>query len=123
MISSGTPARFAKASDRSRVPASISGAVAYCIEWMSSRKSAESTMGRSARARVSSTDWRAPSRVGAEHSRLKCSSTRGGRYPAIEAVIGGDVVECQGQLSPSWRQLGAKQAIERISPADLVAVG
>jgi hypothetical protein len=74
MISSGIPTCRANFSDLSSVPASISGAVAYCIECMSSRKSAASTIGRNARARVNSTDWREPSSVAADHSRLKSSS-------------------------------------------------
>ncbi len=60
----------------SRGPQIITGGLGSSIEWMSSRKSAASTNGRSSRARRSSVLSRGPSSVGAFQTRLKSSSTK-----------------------------------------------
>src|SRR5262252_5619845 len=48
---------------------------------------------------------------------------RCGGSASVEASIGGDIVEGQGQLALLRSQPAAKQTVERDRPADLVAVG
>ncbi len=65
---SGCPSRAGRRSS----PAGLGSS----IEWMSSRKSAASTNGRSSRARLNSTLSRGPSSIARVQTRLKSSSTK-----------------------------------------------
>ena len=75
-MSLGTATSKAKRMPLSSGPQIITGGLGSSIEWMSRRKSAASTNGRSSRARRSSMLSRGPSSVGAFHTRLKSSSTK-----------------------------------------------
>src|SRR5258706_2757021 len=73
---SGMPTSNAKRIPFSRGPQIITGGLGSSIEWMSRRKSAASTSGRSRRARRSSVESRPPASVCGVHTRLKSSSTK-----------------------------------------------
>ena len=73
---SGIPTSKAKRMPLSSGPQIITGGLGSSIEWMSSRKSAASTKGRSWRARRSSALSRVPSSTAGVQTRLKSSSTK-----------------------------------------------